>query len=369
MTKAQMRSIEAILAVLLILMAYSRITGSLYEASSPVRSLSLKADRILRTLKETGLLSKSIKEYDFKQASFLVSQILPIQYQHTLSTTFYVPIEIEATEWTNSNLDKNQSNISLTRNIPGYVDSDSIKVSSENYTLPTCVTENWKAIPITIWSEDNTADKRINITGLWMNVSSPNEVNLTSQTFYLRGEETGLNYTINSKEGDNSYNINLTIYANRLKQGSNNGIFYYAYNKTLKNEELSSFDSLGPGTKMSSSKPPTCPPSPTETCYSREPSRKAPRFDILFKTPLSKNSSREFYLTYSYGTDKEGNCSWDKTSFLNQSIDIETPEEKMVESTRPPSAQPQTISHSSSIFLSLEERRAEVTLEIWSQLV
>lgn len=359
--KGQMRSIEVIFAIILILIAYSQITKPLYRKESIQRPLGFRADRILEVLEGSDLLEKTIKNYDFRQLNFLISEISPLGLNHRLSVTYSLPLEINNT--------RNTSRIFLTRSIPEYVDPSSITVSSENYTMETCVTENWKAIPVTFWAHNtNAVDKKIKIPDIWLNVSYPKVgdsqrvVNLSSVTFYLREEEIKTNYTV-LNESNGSYKINLNIKVPRLKNGSNDGILYYAYNSTLKNDELGSFE------EEPSKFPeiPECPNLPF--CYSTEASRKTSRYDVFFKAPVPNKTRKDFYLTYSYGTRNERGCNLSKAEFLNQSgIEVELPEEHLIKSTPLPFKKPRTTTYPSSIFLTFNNKKVEVNLEIWSQL-
>ena len=281
--KAFIRSVEAVLAILLFV--------GFYNVILPAQSESLRADPtiqikgLMNALEQTGILNELVNTYSLRELSNIIKYSLSPTQGFKLELNYIEPIRVE-----NENNQEVTRNISFIKMFPENTNTNSINVYDEQDKIqPVQVINNYYKVRITAETSNELNNNTILLGNVNIKTGTDENINTTSIRAYYENQRIPIE--LNSIDYNTNYydaNASLTLLIPYARKNSVMDLtIFYAADTT---SELITYPILGTGRIVT---------------YSAQEPEKAKASQVITTTTIGPNDERTLYLYYELNTITE----------------------------------------------------------------
>ncbi|MDD4353996.1 MAG: hypothetical protein PHN56_06085 [Candidatus Nanoarchaeia archaeon] len=284
MNKAFVRSVEAVMAILLFFSFYS-IKTQTYESESITYNPSRQIIGLMESLESNNVLSSYVQSYDLKGLSEIFSYFLPPLSGFKIESSCLEIIDVK-----NNNNFLINANMSFLKFFPKTANINSIDVlDSSNNFMPVSIKNNFYITDFSIITTDALVYQILNFDNIRITVDESESINESSMYFFINNEPAiisleSINYNIEPYDA----NISIKVLISYLKENSvAKGALFYATNET---NFIHTYPELGSGITAE---------------YYFYPSQKSKACEIIFSDLLAANTEKKYGLYYEINTNTQ----------------------------------------------------------------
>jgi len=340
--KSFVRSLEAVLAILLFMSFYSAATQNLsptLQRANPV----IMNEGLLDALEQTGVLESLLNTYSLNELNSILKYSLPPTQAFTIELDYFEPLIVKNDE--NYEVTKN---VSFIRPFPDTTNLYSVQIYNNNDSrLPLQIVNNYYKVSITAQASQELFNNTITLDNIHLTTNLDERINTTSMRAYVNNERTSMNLD-SIVYNENYYDANASITLTVPEAKSDELIVIAIFYATNESSEIISYPSLSAGIV------------PTYSAASAEKSRMS---EVRFTITLNPNEERLTKLYYELNT--ESSRTFDNLTINNTNIVIATRDE-YYESTQPSSLNQPSTTFLVSKVINSEDVTGLMNLRVWN---
>jgi hypothetical protein len=301
MNKAFIRSVEAVMAILLFFSFYSIKTQD-YESEASSYNPSRQIIGLMESLESNNVLSDYVQSYDLKGVSDILSYFLPPLTGFKIESSC-----LEIIDAKNNNNFQTQANISFLKFFPKNANIGSIDVlDSNNNFLPVSVANNFYISEISIIVNDEMVNQTINLDSIRIAVDESESINNLSMHFFIDSEPALMSMSIIYNAAPYDANVSVKVLVPYAKKDSVIlGALFYAANETNFNQ---TYPELGDG---------------EDVLFYYSLPKKSNACEITFSDSLSANGEKKYGLYYELNTNTQKQYAMLAANYSNIDVSAE----------------------------------------------
>jgi len=299
MNKAFIRSVEAVMAILLFFSFYSINTQS-YGNEAAYSDPSRQILGLMEALDNNDAVTGYIESHDLKGLSDIISYFLPPLSGFKIESTCIEMLEVE-----NKNNYETQANISFVKFLPNLANTKSIEImDSFNNFMQASVKNNYYVSELSINFENELINQTIILDNIRITVDASESINSSAMRFFLGSEPAIMrleSIIYNSEPYD--ANVSIKVLVPYAKGGSVAKAFlFYPVNET---GFTVSYPQLTGGITVD---------------YYASPAVKSRACEITFQDSLDSNEKKKYGLYYELNTNTQREYSELESNYSNIEI-------------------------------------------------
>ncbi|MFA5333648.1 MAG: hypothetical protein WC376_04075 [Candidatus Nanoarchaeia archaeon] len=284
MNNAFIRSVEAVMAILLFFSFYSIKTQD-YETKANSYDPSRQMIGIMDSLESNNALSDYVQRNDLKGISDIISYFMPPLTGFKIESSCLEEINVKS-----SNNFQTTANISFLKFFPKTANIQSIEViDAGNNFLPVSIKNNFYISKLSIIANDELINQTINLDNVRIVVDESESINSSSMHFFINSEPVPMSFeSIDYNAEPYDANVSIKILVPYMEKGSvAQGALFYQANET---SFIQDYISLGLGLNIE---------------YYSSPSEKSNACEVTFSDTLNPNDEKNYGLYYELNTNTQ----------------------------------------------------------------
>lgn len=339
--KGFIRSVEAVLAIVLFLSFYNIATTNIYP-EHPQADPTSSAQMLLETLDETNILSELVNNYALGELSIYLDHMLSPNTGFKIETTYFEPIVV-----TNNDNSEITLNLSFIRALPDLTNQHNINIYDESgNVLPINIVDNYYKVSVSVQANQTLHNETITLEGIRFTTNLSERINETSFEAFVDSEHIEMD--INSISYDNNYynaTADVTLLIPHVETNELlDVVIFYATNESMR---INNYPSLSQGQIMPYE---SLIPEKSKTCQ------------IITQITLSPNEEQILTLSYELNTDSTRNYNDLTTETGDVSIEFN---DIYIKGTLPQTSYQSSSSYNVRKSILTHNNNALINLKVW----
>lgn len=302
MNKAFIRSVEAVMAILLFFSFYSIKTQD-YGVDAISYNPQRQIIGLMEALERNNVLSDYVQKHDLKGISDMLSYFLPPLIGFKIESSCLEIINVK-----NNNNFLTNANISFLKFFPRTLNIQSIDImDSSNNILKVDIKNNFYITEISLIVNEELINQTINIDNIRIIVDESESINHSSMHFFINSEPALMSLeSIDYNAEPYDANVSIKVLVPYLKKDSlAKGALFYQANET---NFLQNYADLGIGLNIE---------------YYASPSEKSNACEVIFSDSLNPNDEKKYGLYYELNTNNQKQYNSLSTNYSNIDVSVE----------------------------------------------